>query len=59
LRDDVAAVARGDRSGAAERLTHRLDRLVGRGACRYPDGVAEFLGSALRVFTDGGVPPCR
>ncbi|MGN6412528.1 NADH-ubiquinone oxidoreductase-F iron-sulfur binding region domain-containing protein [Flexivirga sp.] len=31
-------------------LQQRLQLLSGRGACRYPDGVAGFLSSALRTF---------
>ncbi|NKY51497.1 NADH-ubiquinone oxidoreductase-F iron-sulfur binding region domain-containing protein [Nocardia vermiculata] len=52
VRDDVAAVAAGDRGEALDRLAHRLGQLAGRGACRFPDGIAGFLGSALRTFTE-------
>lgn len=31
-------------------LEQRLGLLPGRGACRFPDGVAGFVGSALRAF---------
>lgn len=35
---------------AEERVRRRLELLPDRGACRFPDGVARFTGSALRVF---------
>ncbi len=35
-----------------QRLRSRLRLLPGRGACRFPDGVAGFTASALRVFDD-------
>lgn len=35
-----------------ERVTRWGGQLVGRGACRHPDGAAAFLHSALRVFAD-------
>lgn len=34
------------------RLRGRLGVIPGRGACRFPDGVARFTSSALRVFGD-------
>ena len=48
--DDLAAlVARPDRA-TYERLQGRLGLLPGRGACKFPDGVSRFAGSALRVY---------
>jgi NADH:ubiquinone oxidoreductase subunit F (NADH-binding) len=48
--DDVARlVAHPDRA-TYERLQGRLGLLPGRGACRFPDGVSRFTGSALRVY---------
>lgn len=35
---------------AYDRVVSRISLLPGRGACRFPDGVAGFAGSALRVF---------
>ncbi|KRF39970.1 formate dehydrogenase [Terrabacter sp. Soil811] len=46
-----ALVAGGDRT-AYDRVVSRVGLLPGRGACRFPDGVAGFAGSALRVFAD-------
>jgi NADH:ubiquinone oxidoreductase subunit F (NADH-binding) len=41
-----------DGDGAAERHIERwLPMVVGRGACKLPDGTARFLDSARRVFT--------
>ena len=35
-----------------ERIQRWGEQLVGRGACRHPDGAAAFLASALHVFAD-------
>lgn len=40
-----------DRAGM-KRLRRRLGLLPGRGACRFPDGVAGYTRSALRVFAE-------
>jgi NADH:ubiquinone oxidoreductase subunit F (NADH-binding) len=37
---------------ALERLTLRLPKIDGRGACRHPDGVVRFAASALSTFKD-------
>lgn len=37
---------------ATSRLRARIDLLRGRGACRFPDGVAGFIASVLRAFPD-------
>ncbi|WP_063064178.1 NADH-ubiquinone oxidoreductase-F iron-sulfur binding region domain-containing protein [Nocardia violaceofusca] len=51
LRDDLSDLLERRASAAtAERLLRRLTRVPGRGACRFPDGVARFLASALDVF---------
>ncbi len=58
---DLRALADGD-ANAAPRLTTRLAQLPGRGACRFPDGVAGYAASALRVFADHWPDhhePCR
>lgn len=49
--DDMARLAAGtaDRE-TLKRLHGRLGLLPGRGACRFPDGVAGYAGSALRAF---------
>lgn len=44
-----ALVARRDRT-AYDRIRSRAGLLRGRGACRFPDGVAGFAASALDVF---------
>jgi len=46
---DFAALAAGDRNRATH-LQRRLTLLTGRGACRFPDGVARYLAGALRTF---------
>lgn len=47
----VAQLADGTLSHAGfDRLRQRLALLPGRGACRFPDGVAGFISSALRTF---------
>ncbi|MGO4597256.1 NADH-ubiquinone oxidoreductase-F iron-sulfur binding region domain-containing protein [Terrabacter sp. 2RAF25] len=43
------SLARGDHT-AYDRVVSRISLLPGRGACRFPDGVAGFAWSALRVF---------
>ncbi|HWC23756.1 MAG TPA: NADH-ubiquinone oxidoreductase-F iron-sulfur binding region domain-containing protein [Flexivirga sp.] len=48
---DFAAVAAGD-AGRVVSLHRRLGLLPGRGACHFPDGVAQYLAGALRVFGD-------
>ncbi|MFG3521148.1 NADH-ubiquinone oxidoreductase-F iron-sulfur binding region domain-containing protein [Nocardia nova] len=51
LRDDlIDLLDRRAPADTAERLRRRLTRVPGRGACRFPDGVARFLASALDVF---------
>lgn len=47
--DALAASASTDRRAALERFSTQI---VGRGACRHPDGVVEFVRSALEVFDD-------
>ncbi|GAB3434360.1 NADH-ubiquinone oxidoreductase-F iron-sulfur binding region domain-containing protein [Phycicoccus ginsengisoli] len=37
---------------ALDRVGRRADLLRGRGACRFPDGVAGFAASAVRVLAD-------
>ncbi len=49
----VASLTRGERNpGGRERLSRWLEEVNGRGACRYPDGAARFVESALRVFSE-------
>ena len=47
----VLAAARLDHGGWY-RLRERLGLLPGRGACRFPDGVAGYARSSLRAFAD-------
>ncbi|MGV9672610.1 NADH-ubiquinone oxidoreductase-F iron-sulfur binding region domain-containing protein [Gordonia sp. NPDC003504] len=46
----VADLRNADDPGAASHLTRRVAMVRGRGACRFPDGVADFVASALEVF---------
>ncbi len=48
---DLAAVRPGSRAGVEARLAHRVALLPGRGACRFPDGVARFAASARRQLS--------
>lgn len=48
--DDVAGLARRDRTVDRNRLERRLGVIAGRGACRHPDGAVRLAASALRVF---------
>lgn len=48
---DFAAIAEGHlHPGLLPRLHERIDLLVGRGACRHPDGAARLAASALTAF---------
>jgi NADH:ubiquinone oxidoreductase subunit F (NADH-binding) len=49
---DLHAIAsgEGDRT-TLERLLSRCEAVVGRGACRHPDGVVRLVRSALEVFS--------
>jgi NADH:ubiquinone oxidoreductase subunit F (NADH-binding) len=40
------------RERALQRVARWVPQVVGRGACRYPDGAARFVTSALAVFAD-------
>lgn len=50
---DLRAIAdrRAD-AHALDRLRHRVGALPGRGACRFPDGVAGFVAGLLSAFND-------
>jgi NADH:ubiquinone oxidoreductase subunit F (NADH-binding) len=51
--DAMTAIAEGHQSQAvAQRTLHWSKQIVGRGACRHPDGATRFVRSALRVFAD-------
>ncbi|GED97106.1 NADH-ubiquinone oxidoreductase-F iron-sulfur binding region domain-containing protein [Gordonia crocea] len=56
LRDGLLSVLVDPAPARITALTRRIEGLPGRGACRYPDGVAGFLDSALRSFPIGGRP---
>lgn len=48
--EDLVAVIDGRSSAATPTLRRRVELLRGRGACRFPDGVAGFVASVLRTF---------
>ncbi len=50
LVDAFDRLAAGDGGGAARHIERWLPMVVGRGACKLPDGTARFLDSARRVF---------
>ncbi|GAA2498251.1 NADH-ubiquinone oxidoreductase-F iron-sulfur binding region domain-containing protein [Terrabacter carboxydivorans] len=52
LAADWRALVSGGDDTAYDRVRSRVALLPGRGACRFPDGVAGFAWSALRVFAD-------
>jgi hypothetical protein len=43
-------VRRNRRTPDLELLQRRLVQIVGRGACRHPDGATALVSSALRIF---------
>jgi NADH:ubiquinone oxidoreductase subunit F (NADH-binding) len=53
IADALGTAVAGDPSGRAEAALRRwLPMVEGRGACKLPDGVSRFVGSALDVFGD-------
>ncbi len=48
---ELLAAGRGD-PAVVGRLEQRCDAVMGRGACRHPDGVVRLVRSALTVFAD-------
>ena len=52
LAADWRALLSGGDDTAYDRVRSRVGLLPGRGACRFPDGVAGFAWSALHVFAD-------
>lgn len=52
IADDLRSIAdgRGDQK-TLDRLVDRCSAVVGRGACRHPDGVARLVRTALAVFS--------
>ena len=51
IADDLELLAAGrSDAGVVARIDERSRSVVGRGACRHPDGVARMVRSALRVF---------
>ncbi|MCW2775581.1 MAG: hypothetical protein JWN91_3907 [Nocardioides sp.] len=48
--EDVTRLVAHPNRATYDRLRGRLGLLPGRGACRFPDGVSRFTGSALRVY---------
>ena len=53
ISNDLDQLAAGKLKGSAlDGLKMRLGIVPGRGACRHPDGVARFAGTALTVFQD-------
>lgn len=52
IADDLQSIADGEGDQERlERLLIRCDAVVGRGACRHPDGVVRLVTSALKVFS--------
>jgi NADH:ubiquinone oxidoreductase subunit F (NADH-binding) len=53
IAQDLALLTQGSTDAALlDRLARRLDVVEGRGACRHPDGLVNFVRSALHVFAD-------
>jgi NADH:ubiquinone oxidoreductase subunit F (NADH-binding) len=51
IADDFAQLATGRPKGPVlDRLDRRLSTVIGRGACRHPDGAVRLARSALRAF---------
>ncbi|HEX5194054.1 MAG TPA: NADH-ubiquinone oxidoreductase-F iron-sulfur binding region domain-containing protein [Solirubrobacteraceae bacterium] len=46
----MASIRDGDDPPTLDRVARWCELVTGRGACAHPDGVAEFISSALRVF---------
>ncbi|MGC4933597.1 NADH-ubiquinone oxidoreductase-F iron-sulfur binding region domain-containing protein [Gordonia sp. DT30] len=59
LAADVAGLRAGAGPDVMARMTRRVAELPGRGACRFPDGVADLLASALTVFGRPSPPAGR
>lgn len=51
IADAVASIRDGDDPRALKRIVRWCDMVTGRGACAHPDGTADFVSTALRVFT--------
>jgi len=51
IADALERLAGGD-GRAEQQLARWTGQVSGRGACRHPDGVVRFVGSALEVFAD-------
>ncbi len=47
---DLTAIIDGRAGSATPALSRRIELLRGRGACRFPDGIAGFAESVLRTF---------
>ncbi len=52
LADAMERLAYGGGATAPERILEICTLIEGRGACRHPDGVARFVRTGLRVFSD-------
>jgi hypothetical protein len=53
IASSLEQIWRGDVSPDSEAvLARRISQVIGRGACRHPDGAARLVSSALRVFAD-------
>lgn len=52
LADHVAALVAHPDQAMVDQVHARIGLLPGRGACRFPDGIARFAASALRVHHD-------
>jgi NADH:ubiquinone oxidoreductase subunit F (NADH-binding) len=51
IADAITSIRDGDDPHTLKRIARWCDMVTGRGACAHPDGTADFVSTALRVFT--------